>query len=174
MKALQEYLATKFEMKDLGQLKYFLGIEVARSKHGVLLSLRKYVLDLLTETGMLGCKPVETPMEMNHKLGIHPDQAPTDKGRYQRLVGRLIYLSHTRPDIAYAVSVVSQFMHASSEEHMEAVYRILRYLKSAPGKGLLFSKNGISNIEGYTEGPHLVTLLLWKVILSLGKARSRR
>ena len=151
MKALQEYLATKFEMKDLGQLKYFLGIEVARSKHGVLLSQRKYVLDLLTETGMLGCKPVETPMEMNHKLGIHPDQALTNKGRYQRLVGRLIYLSHTRPDIAYAVSVVSQFMHAPSEDHMEAVYRILRYLKSAPGKGLLFSKNDISNIEGYTD-----------------------
>ena len=151
MKALQEYLATKFEMKDLGQLKYFLGIEVARSKHGVLLSQRKYVLDLLTETGMLGCKPVETPMEMNHKLGILPDQAPTDKGRYQRLVGRLIYLSHIRPDIAYAVSVVSQFMHAPSEEHMEAVYRILRYLKSAPGKCLLFLKNGISNIEGYTD-----------------------
>ena len=184
MKALQEYLATKFEMKDLGQLKYFLGIEVARSKHGVLLSQRKYVLDLLTEIGMLGCKPIETPMEMNHKLGIIPDQAPTDKGRYQRLVGRLIYLSHTRSDIAYAVSVVSQFMHAPSGEHMEAVYRILRYLKSAPGKGLLFSTNGISNIEGtqiligqvikQLEGPHMVTLLLWKVILSLGKARSRR
>ena len=57
-------------MKDLGQLKYFLGIEVARSKNGVLLSQRKYVLDLLTETGMLDCKSVETPMEMNHKLGI--------------------------------------------------------------------------------------------------------
>ena len=83
MKALQEYLATKFEIKDLGQLKYFLGIEVARSKHGVLLSQRKYVLDLLTETGMLDCKPVETPMEMNHKLGILSDQAPTDKSRYQ-------------------------------------------------------------------------------------------
>ena len=107
MKALQEYLATKFEMKDLGQLKYFLGIEVARSKHGVLLSQRKYVLDLLTETGMLDCKPVETPMETNHKLGILLDQAPTDKGRYQLLVGRLIYLSHTRLDISYAVSVVS-------------------------------------------------------------------
>ena len=109
------------------------------------------MLDLLTEIGMLDCKPVETPMEMNHKLGILPDQALTDKGRYQRLVGRLIYLSHTRPDISYAVSVVSQFMHAPSEEHMEAVYRILRYLKSVPRKGLLFSKNGISNIEGYTN-----------------------
>jgi hypothetical protein len=151
MKALQEYLATKFEMKDLGQLKYFLGIEVARSKRGIFLSQRKYVLDLLTETGMLACKPAETPIEMNHKLGIFPDQTPTDKGRYQRLVGRLIYLSHTRPDLTYVVSVVSQFMHTPSEEHMNVVYRILRYLKNAPGKGLLFSKNDGLNIEGYTD-----------------------
>ncbi|XP_028101868.1 uncharacterized protein LOC114301153 [Camellia sinensis] len=151
MKALQEYLATKFEMKDLGKLIYFLGIEVVRSKHGVFLSQQKYVLDLLTKTGMLGCKPAETPIEMNHKLEILPYQNPTDKGCYQQLVGRLICLSHTRPDIAYAVSVVSHFMHAPSEAHIEAVYQILRCLKSARGKSLLFSKNGISNIEGYTD-----------------------
>ena len=60
-------------------------------------------------------------------------------------------MTHTRPNIAYAVSVVSQFMHKASEEHMNAVYRILRYLKGAPGKGLLFSKNGTSDIEGYTD-----------------------
>ena len=109
------------------------------------------MLDLLTETGMLACKLVETPIEMNHRLGIFSDQVPIDMARYQRLVGRLIYLSHTRSDIAYAVSVVSQFIHAPREEHMNAVYRILRYLKGAPGKGLLFSKNGGSNIEGYMD-----------------------
>ena len=100
---------------------------------------------------MLNCKPVEMHIKMNHKLGILPDQTPTNKGCYQRLVRRLIYLSHTRPDITYDVSVVSQFMHSPSEEHMKAVYRILRYLKCAPGKGLLFSKNDVSNIEGYTN-----------------------
>jgi hypothetical protein len=66
-------------------------------------------------------------------------------------VGKLIYLSHTRPDIAYAVSVVSQFMHNPSEEHMNAVIRILRYLKSSPGKGLMFSKNNRLDVEGYTD-----------------------
>ncbi|CAL9028637.1 unnamed protein product, partial [Prunus brigantina] len=119
-------------MKNLGLLKYFLGIEVARSKHGISLSQRKYILDLLSETGMLACKPAATPMEQNHKLGENLDRFPTNKERYQKLVGKLIYLSHTRPDIAYAVSVVSQFMHAPNESHMEAVLRILRYLKSAP------------------------------------------
>ncbi|CAL8991820.1 unnamed protein product [Prunus brigantina] len=111
MQNLQKYLASEFEMKSLGDLQYFLGIEVARSKHGIFLSQRKYILDLLAETGMLDCKPIDTPSEQNHKLGhkqgLYPDQVPTDKERYQRLVGKLIYLSHTRRDIAYAVSVVS-------------------------------------------------------------------
>ncbi|XP_058075568.1 uncharacterized mitochondrial protein AtMg00810-like [Magnolia sinica] len=149
---LQKQLATEFEMKNLGGLKYFLGIEVVRSKQGIFLSQRKYILDLLTEVGMLECKPADTPMVQNHKLGEYPDQVPTDKGRYQRLVGKLIYLSHTRPDIAYAVSVVSQFMHNPSKSHMEAVIRILRYLKSSPGKGLMFSKhNSQSMVYGYTD-----------------------
>ena len=100
---------------------------------------------------MLDCKPADTPIVQNHHLGEYPDQVPTNKERYQRLVGRLIYLSHTRPDIAYAVSVVSQFMHSPSEDHMNAVLRILRYLKSAPGKGLMFSKHGHLNIDGYSD-----------------------
>ena len=121
-------------MKNLGGLKYFFGIEVSRSTQGIFLSQRKYVLDLLSEVGLLECKPMDTPIVQNHKLGLYPNQKPTNKGRYQRLVGKLIYLSHTRPDIAYVVRVVSQFMHCPSEEHMEAVIRILRYLKSSPGK----------------------------------------
>jgi hypothetical protein len=101
--------------------------------------------------GLLECKPADTPIVQNHKLGEHLDQAPTNKERYQRLVGKLIYLSHTHPDIAYAVSVVSQFMHNPSEEHMDAVIRILRYLKSSPGKGLMLSKNDHLRVEGYTD-----------------------
>ncbi|KAH9685411.1 protein kinase domain-containing protein [Citrus sinensis] len=75
-----------------------------------------------------------------------------DKGRYQRLIGRLMYLSRTRPNLAYALSVVSQFMHNPGEQHMKAVMRILRYLKTNPGKGILFSKNeDYSNVEVYTD-----------------------
>ncbi|RVW24660.1 Retrovirus-related Pol polyprotein from transposon TNT 1-94 [Vitis vinifera] len=119
-KALQNYLSREFEMKDLGPLKYFLGIE---------------------ETGMSGCQPVNTPIEKGLKLCVEPNQVSTDKGRYQRLVGRLMYLAHTRPDLAYALSVVSQYMHNPGEQHMNAVMRILRYLKNAPRKGILFAKN---------------------------------
>ncbi|VVA37399.1 PREDICTED: Retrovirus-related Pol poly from transposon, partial [Prunus dulcis] len=103
---LKIHLAKEFDIKDLGTLRYFLGIEVAHSKEGIFVSQRKYVLDLLTETGMLACKPADTPIEQNHRLGKQTDDTAVDRGRYQRLVGKLIYLAHTRPDIAYAVSVV--------------------------------------------------------------------
>ena len=151
MSRLKQSLAKEFEIKDLGQLRYFLGMEVARSKKGIIVSQRKYILDLLKETGMSGCKPSDTPIEVNAKLGEVKDGVPVDTGRYQRLVGRLIYLSHTRPDIAFAVSMVSQFMHSPYEEHLDAVYRILRYLKGTPGKGLFFKKNETRGVEVYTD-----------------------
>ena len=97
---MKELLATEFEIKDLGPLKYFLGMEVAQSNKGIVISQRKYILDLLNETGMFGCKPVDTPMDPNKKAKKGEDSSPVDKGRYQRLVGKLIYLSHTKPDIA--------------------------------------------------------------------------
>ncbi|XP_019252264.1 PREDICTED: uncharacterized protein LOC109231152 [Nicotiana attenuata] len=140
---LKNLLAQEFEIKDLGKLQYFLGIEVARSKRGIFISQRKYVLDLLKETGMIGCKPTESPIECNHKLQTGVGES-IDKERYQRLVGRLIYLSHTRPDIAYSVSLVSQFMHDPRDSHMQAVFHILWYLKSALGKAC-FSPNMVTS-----------------------------
>ena len=102
---MKKVLATEFEVKVLGQMRYFLGMEVARSSKGISISQRKYVLDLLIETGMLGCKPSDTPIKTRNRM--ESDGKPVDRERYQRLVGRLIYLSHTRPDIAFAVSMVS-------------------------------------------------------------------
>ena len=151
IKQLRDNLFQEFEMKDLGMLKYFLGIEVLRSNQGILISQRKYILDLLTETGMIDCKPVDTPVMVNHELSKDSKEGPTDRGRYQRLVGKLIYLSHTRPDVAYAVSLVSQFMHDPKQDHMEAALRIVRYLKGTAGMGMLFKKNGHFSISGYTD-----------------------
>lgn len=147
---LKAQLAQAFEVKDLGHLRYFLGIEVARSSKGIFLSQRKYILDLLTETDMLGCRPIATPIEQNHRL-VADTGVPADRERYQWLVGRLIYLSHTRPDIAFAVSVVSQFMHDPRSVHMDVVTWILRYLKSCPGRGLLYSCRGNLRVECYTD-----------------------
>ena len=82
-------------------------MEVAQSNEGIVISQRKYILDLLNETSFLGCKPVDTPMASTKRLNRSEESTPVDKGMYQKLVGKLIYFSHSRPDIAYSVSVVS-------------------------------------------------------------------
>ncbi|CAH9142426.1 unnamed protein product, partial [Cuscuta epithymum] len=104
----KSYLHSCFHMKDLGMLKYFLGIEVARNSEGLLLCQRKYTLDIITKTGLLGAKPVDFPMEQNHALAASMSDLLADPDSYRHLVGRLIYLSFTRPDLAYAVHILSQ------------------------------------------------------------------
>ncbi|XP_059654466.1 uncharacterized mitochondrial protein AtMg00810-like [Cornus florida] len=126
-------------------------MEFAISKEGVFTNQRKYVLDLLSETGLLGCKPTETPIEPNLKLQPSKDEEVMNREQYRRYVGRLIYLSHTRPDIAFAISMVSQFMHSPRREHFDAVYRILRYLKGTLGRGLLLKNRGHLQVEAYTD-----------------------
>lgn len=125
-------------------------MEVAHSKNEIIVSQRKYVLDLLKETGMLRCKLATTPMDTSQNLRSNENN-PIDKRIYQRLAGNLIYVSHTRPDIAFSVSAVSQFMNDLQEEHMEAVYRILRSLKMTHGKGLYFKRNTSRDIEVFTD-----------------------
>jgi hypothetical protein len=147
---LKENLGRTFEVKDLGPLRYFLGIEIARSPKGIVLSQRKYILDLLAKTGMLGCWPCSTLTDKKHQISAQCGDS-VNKKAYQRLVGRLIYLCHKRPDISYAVSVVSRYMHDPRIGHMEVVYRILIYLKGTPRRGLWFRKNGHLDLEGYCD-----------------------
>jgi len=148
---LKQHLFKHFQTKDLGRLKYFLGIEVAQSRSGIVISQRKYALDILEETGMMGCRPIDTPMDPNVKLLPGQGEPLSNPERYRRLVGKLNYLTVTRPDISFPVSVVSQFMTSPCDSHWEAVVRILRYIKSAPGKGLLFEDQGHEHIIGYTD-----------------------
>lgn len=151
IRALKEFLHTQFHTKDLGPLRYFLGIEIARSPKGISLSQRKYTLDILSEAGMLGSKPCETPMDPQLKLLPEEGVLFSDPGRYRRMVGKLNYLTVTRPDISFAVSVVSQFLNAPRVPHWDAVIRILRYLKAAPGKGILYQNHGHHEMVGYSD-----------------------
>lgn len=150
MDEIKQMMAREFEVKDLGAWRYFLGMEFARSKKGIFVSQRKYVLDLLEETGMLKCKPSETPIQLGNKTKMLEGD-PVDKGSYQRLIGKLIYLSHTRPNIAFVVSLVSQYMHAPYQGHLDVVYKILRYSKQTPGKGLFFAKNDDRKVKVFTN-----------------------
>ena len=114
------YLNNCFRIKDLGPLKYFLGIEVARGPRGLFLCQRKYALEIVEKSGLLGSKPTAFPMEENHKLALAKGNVWDDPSRHRRLVGRLIYLTITRPELCYAVYILSQFIQAPREEHMDA------------------------------------------------------
>ncbi|KAD6795877.1 hypothetical protein E3N88_06773 [Mikania micrantha] len=155
MQEVKDRLRDQFSIKDLGPLKYFLGIEVARTSRGLVLSQRKYTLDILEDSGMEGCRPSSFPIEQNLKLGIEEQDPPVDAGRYRRLIGRLLYLQATRPDIAYSVNTLSQFVFDPRQSHMEAVTRVLRYLKSSPGQGILLSKEEGENLVVYSDSDWL-------------------
>jgi hypothetical protein len=107
---LKKFLKQKFEMKDLGELHYFLDIEVIQSSKGIWLLQRQYALNKLSEYGMMGCKPISIPLEQNVKLNADEGDLVEDTTIYRRIVGSLIYMTITRPDLSYAVGVVSQFM----------------------------------------------------------------
>ncbi|RVW89838.1 Retrovirus-related Pol polyprotein from transposon RE1 [Vitis vinifera] len=111
------------------------------------------------ETRKIRCKPAFTSMDPNHKLGEAKEEPMVDKRMYQRLLGRLIYLAHTRSDIAYSVSVISQFMHDLREPHLQAAYRVLHYLKGNPRKGILFKKNNTLALEAYTDADYAGSLV---------------
>ncbi|XP_071700361.1 uncharacterized mitochondrial protein AtMg00810-like [Rutidosis leptorrhynchoides] len=147
---VKKFLSTKFMIKDLGVLKYFLGIEVLKSEQGLCLSQRKYCLDLLAEFGLTGCKPALTPIEVS--FVDEKVDAPIEKiNQYQRLLGRLIYLTLTRPDISFTVHVLSQFMHFPMKSHMKLALRLLRYLKKSPGKVVHIVKSNVSDIKVFVD-----------------------
>ena len=151
LSAFKQYLCTCFHMKDLGRLKYFLGVEVARNDEGIFLCQRKYALDIISEAGLLGAKPSPFPIEQNHSLALACGNLLEVPERYRRLVGRLIYLSFTRPDLAYAVHILAQFMQAPRVEHWDAALRVVRYLKGSPGQGILLPSSCDLHLVGWCD-----------------------
>ncbi|XP_062100706.1 uncharacterized mitochondrial protein AtMg00810-like [Humulus lupulus] len=125
----KENLSVFFQMKELGELKHFLGLEVDQTKEGLFLCQQKYARDLLQRFGMLECKPISTPMETNAKLCAHEGKDLQDGVMYRQLVGSLIYLRLTQPDISYVVGIASWYMQRPRKPHLEAVRRMLRYVK---------------------------------------------
>lgn len=139
VKDFKVFLSSRFRIKDLGPLKFFLGIEIARSKKGVHICQRHYALELLKETGTLGSKPRTTPLDPGLKLSKEYGDMLPDPTVYRKLIGKLIYLTITRPDITFAVNRLSQFMDKPRLPHLQAINQILHYIKATVGHGLLFS-----------------------------------
>lgn len=158
---LKGILHLNFKMNDLGHLKYFLGIEVIHSKEGIVVHQKKYALELIADLGPGGARCASTPLEQNAKYttanydkqvhGNTIDRMLEDVTVYQRLIGRLLYLTHTRLDITFAVQHLSQFMQAPKKVHYEAVLRIVRYVRQYPGQGIFLSASSKLVLNAYCD-----------------------
>jgi transposase InsO family protein len=151
--ALLADLKEDFALKDLGDLHYFLGIEVKRGNEGLLMTQERYARDVLKRSGMDKCKPVETPMSSVEKLSIHSGEklGHDDSTNYRSIVGALQYLTLTRPDISFAVNKVCQFLHAPSTTHWSAVKRILRYIHGTVGMGLKLVRSSSLLVSAFSD-----------------------
>ncbi|CAL2271926.1 unnamed protein product [Prunus armeniaca] len=131
-----QLLATRFSIKDLGSLHYFLDIEVLPTTTSLFLSQQKYIHDILVYTKMHGAKAVSMPFSTTDSLMLYDGSSLTDSTPFRCFVSGLQYLSLTRHDISFAVKKLSQFMHSPSETHWQALKRFLRYLKGTISFGL--------------------------------------
>ena len=141
-------------MKELRELKHFLGLEVDRVKDDLFLCQHKYAKDLLQKFEMLKCKPISMPVEVNAKLCAQEGKELEDPTMYRQLVGSLIYLTLTWLEISYAVGVASQYMQNPRKPHLEAVCCILRYVKGLNDYGLLYKKGETCKLVGYCDADY--------------------
>ena len=126
-------------------------MEVDRSTAGISICQRKYALELHSDTGHLGCKPATIPMDPNLKLSQDDGDLIEDPTSYRRLIGKLLYLTITRPDLSYSVNRLNQFLAAPRKPHLQVVFRILQYIKRTPGQGLFFSSNSKVQLKAFAD-----------------------
>nr|GEW84084.1 reverse transcriptase, RNA-dependent DNA polymerase [Tanacetum cinerariifolium] len=149
--SLKSQLSFVFHMKDLGELSYFLGLEVSRSSQGIFISQHKYTKELLKENGVLNNKPYKLPMYPNLKLKADVGTLLPDPEVYRRCIGQLIYLTITRPDICYTVRLLIQFMQSPTSVQMQAVKHLLTYFLKSPGQGILLANNSAVELKAYCD-----------------------
>lgn len=143
-------LHTEFSIKYMGTLTYFMCLEVSYTPDGLLLNQSKYVHDIMTFASLLDSKPVATPLSTNDTF-VSTGTSYSDPTQYRSLVGKLQYLTITRPDLSYAVNTTSQFSHAPTVDHFQMVKRILCYVKGTLAYGLKFSNKSTTSLTGYSD-----------------------
>ncbi|KAK4400316.1 Retrovirus-related Pol polyprotein from transposon RE1 [Sesamum angolense] len=148
---VKQYLDRLFTIKDLGPTKYFLGLELARSPHALLITQRKYLQDILVNVSMVDAKPTYTPFPPGFKLTDDAGSLLPAPDKFRRLVGYLLYLSFTRPDISFSIQQLSQFLQQPWTSHWDAALHVIRYLKGTSSLGLFFASNNPLHLSAYSD-----------------------
>ncbi|KAK2966883.1 hypothetical protein RJ640_028893 [Escallonia rubra] len=141
----------RYEMNDLGLLHYFLGIEIQQTEGGIFICQKKYGETILKKFKMYGCKSVGTPLVVDQKLIREDGSGDVNASLFRSLVGSLLYLSATRPDIMYATSLLSRFMLKPSRIHYGAAKRVLRYIQGTLDFGIMYKKNEKLQLSGFCD-----------------------
>jgi hypothetical protein len=153
--AFKEEMKTTFQMSDMGLLSFYLGIEVHQGDSGITLRQTAYAKHVVELAGLTDCNPALTPMEERLKLSCDSMTEEVDATQYQRLVGSLRYLTHTRPDLAFSVGYVSRFMQRPTTEHQQTVKRIIRYVAGTLDHGLYYPRcPGEAHLVRYSDSDH--------------------
>ncbi|KAM1652550.1 hypothetical protein ACFXTN_004992 [Malus domestica] len=177
-------MTKEFKMTNIGLMAYYLGIEVKQNEEGIFISQESYTKEILKKFKMDNCKPISTPVECRVKLTKHDKGKNVDPTFFKSLVGSLCYLTCTRPDILYAVGLVSRYMENPTTTHLKTVKRILRYLKGTVNFGLFYSSSSNYKLVGYSDSDWagdsddrkalLDLCSLWETLHSHGCRRSNR
>eukprot|EP00253_Pinus_taeda_P010561 PITA_10561 len=144
-------LATEFDMKDLGQMHYFLGLEVWQQKREIFLGQERYVIEILKRSRIEDCTPMATPMITNWKKIDASEDKDVNPTLYRQLIGSLMYLVNTKPNICYVVNSLSQFMVELKRVHWAAAKHVLRYLQGIVNYGLLYTRSKDIRLSGFTD-----------------------
>lgn len=163
----------------MGDLKFFLGLEIARSPNGIFVLQRSYALQMVADVGLLACKLAKTPMQVNLKLSKKEEESVVYPAMYERIVGRLLYLTITRSIVSYVVNKLGQFMSDPTEPHLNVVDHVLQYVKATLALGLFFSSKNDLQLKSFadaanwgacsnTRGQFQGFVLIWVIHLSHG------
>ena len=154
MLEFKESMMKEFDMTDLGKMRFFLGIEALQQRDGIYICQRKYATEVLKRFGMEDCKAVMSPMVPGYKAGQNEDSNRVDETYYKQMVGSLMYITTTRPDVMFAASFISRFMAKPKEIHLQAAKRVLRYLKGTVDYGIFYKKSGNQKLIAFTDSDY--------------------
>ncbi|GJU90382.1 retrovirus-related pol polyprotein from transposon TNT 1-94 [Tanacetum coccineum] len=147
-------MTSKFQMSMMGQMSFFLGLQVSQSPGGIFINQSKFALEILKKFGMDSCDPVDTPMVDRLKLDKDPLWIPVDQTQFHSMVGSLMYLTASRPDLVFAVCMCARYQASPTKKHLEALKRVFRYLRGTINWGLWYSKDTAMSLTAYADADH--------------------